>query len=71
MIPPSARLRVTAAHTDLSRVQRVEIPLMAPDSTLELFIDDAGLERIGVALSKRCQRACCAVPQQLRLEDAA
>ena len=57
-------IRVTAKDTDLSRYLKVTVPLMAPETSLELCIDDAGLERIGVVLSKACKRSCCVAPTQ-------
>jgi hypothetical protein len=70
--PHETPLRVTAKGTDLTRYIPVEIPLMAPETSLVLCIDDAGLARIGVAVNKTCTRACCASPMQsaLPLEGA-
>lgn len=59
---------VTAKGTDLSRYFKLTVELMAPDELLELHIDDAGLARIGVSLTKgACQRSCCVLATQLSL----
>lgn len=62
------RIVVTAKGTDLSRCFKAIVELMAPEEQLELHIDQAGLERIGVSLTKgACQRSCCVVATQLSL----
>jgi hypothetical protein len=59
---------LTAKGVDLSRYFKLSIPLMADDAqrygeVLEVVVDDAVVERLGLQV-KHCPKSCCASPRQ-------